>query len=151
MARYSQLNGRNIVLRILDTTETIQVLQERYGGLWLEYDLSGTYGDVGKKYSLEHDIFIDPSKPIDLDGDVCNSWTLNTTTGRYEPPFESPSYTEEDDNNGLSYFWDESAYQADNTTGWVKRIAPDLRPDAGTCYDEHGNPWNCGPTAADLI
>lgn len=149
MKRYSQLSGRNIVVKILDTNDSIATLQERYGGLWIDYEINETYGSIGRKYSLEHDIFIDPSKPIDVNGDVCNSWALNTVTGRYEPPFESPSYTEEDDDNGLSYYWHESEYQADNTTGWVK-MKTNLQPGAGTCYDEHGNPWDCSSTT-DLV
>ncbi|BCU96563.1 MAG: hypothetical protein CM15mV12_3360 [uncultured marine virus] len=38
---------------------------------------------------------------------------LNTTTGRYEPPIAQPY------SSNQRYEWDESAYQADNTQGWV--------------------------------
>jgi hypothetical protein len=38
------------------------------------------------------------------------SWTYNTTTFVWEPPIPKP------DGNAV---WDEYAYQADNTTGWV--------------------------------
>jgi hypothetical protein len=38
------------------------------------------------------------------------SWTYNTTTFVWEPPIPKP------DGNAI---WDEYAYQADNTTGWV--------------------------------
>ena len=55
----------------------------------------------------------------DLDAFYCSknhpSWTLNTTTFTWEPPIAKP------DGN---YQWDEDAYQADNTTGWV--AGPDL-------------------------
>jgi hypothetical protein len=40
------------------------------------------------------------------------SWTLDTNSMLWVAPLELPS-----DNN--KYYWDESAYQADNTTGWV--------------------------------
>lgn len=147
MTLYSQLNARSIVTKIAETTEPILILQERHGGLWIEHEINGTYGTIGKKYSVEHDIFIDASKPVDHDGDVCNSWTLNTTTGLYDPPFNFPELTQEQDTDGLSYYWDESAYQADTsnpkTEGWVLGNGPDLRPDHGTCYDENGNPFDC--------
>jgi len=38
------------------------------------------------------------------------SWTYNTTTFVWEPPIPKP------DGNAI---WDEYAYQADNTTGWI--------------------------------
>ena len=42
-----------------------------------------------------------------------NSWTLNQTTYLWEAPLTYPT-------DGLKYEWDEDAYQADNTTGWVE-------------------------------
>jgi len=41
-----------------------------------------------------------------------NSWTLNNTTYFWEAPLDYPD-------DGNEYMWDEDAYQADNTTGWV--------------------------------
>ena len=41
-----------------------------------------------------------------------NSWTLNTTSYLWEAPIDYPA-------DGNDYVWDEDAYQADNTTGWV--------------------------------
>lgn len=40
------------------------------------------------------------------------SWTLDNTTYIWHPPIPYPS-------DGQVYDWDEDAYQADNTTGWV--------------------------------
>ena len=42
-----------------------------------------------------------------------NSWTLNNTTYLWEAPLTYPT-------DGKVYRWDEDAYQADNTTGWVE-------------------------------
>lgn len=42
-----------------------------------------------------------------------NSWTLNNTTYLWEAPLTYPT-------DGNVYIWDEDAYQADNTTGWVE-------------------------------
>lgn len=41
------------------------------------------------------------------------SWTFNEATCSFVPPYEAP----EDDK---FYKWDEEAYQADNTQGWVE-------------------------------
>ena len=62
-------------------------------------------------YNSTYDIF-HPPQPYP-------SWsTLNTTTGCWEPPIPKP-----DDIDGefpIYYEWDEDAYQADNTQGWVQ-------------------------------
>ena len=46
------------------------------------------------------------------------SWTLNTSTGLWVPPIAMPTGQED------RYYWDESAYQADNTAGWTT-VNPD--------------------------
>jgi hypothetical protein len=71
------------------------------------------YPGIGWYYNSEHDIF-HPAKP-----DGCNSWTLNTTTGYWDPPIPQPELTEEQRELRSYYTWDEEAHQADNTTGWV--------------------------------
>ena len=91
-----------------------------YGG---EHKLGGTpfranYPGIGWYYSSEHDIFY-PPRPVDADGDTQNSWTLNTTTGHWDPPITQPELTEAQEEARSYYTWDESAYQADNTQGWV--------------------------------
>jgi hypothetical protein len=40
-----------------------------------------------------------------------DSWTLNSSTYLWEAPIAYPD-------DGNNYAWNESAYQADNTTGW---------------------------------
>jgi len=47
------------------------------------------------------------------------SWTLNTNTFDCEPPITHPELTTEEIEAGKWYNWDEDAYQADNTKGWV--------------------------------
>ena len=65
------------------------------------------YPSAGWTYDSTNDIFVDP-RPTDKDGDPCTSWTLNTTTGRYDPPSAAPSY---------QHVWDESA------SAWVDNYA----------------------------
>ncbi len=61
---------------------------------------------VGYKYDKTRDMFYE-AQPY-------ASWTLNNTTGLWSPPITMP--TDKDD----AYYWDESAYQADNTQGWTE-------------------------------
>ncbi len=60
---------------------------------------------VGGTYDATRDAFLPPHRHA--------SWTLNEETCVYDPPIPMP-------NDGNYYDWDESAYQADNTKGWVK-------------------------------
>ena len=57
-------------------------------------------------YDTTHDIFR-KNRPKDKDGEVCASWTLNTTTCLWEPPVAYPS-------DDKSYVWDET------TKSWVE-------------------------------
>ena len=66
--------------------------------------LRKNYAGIGFVYDSDKDAFYEP-QPF-------ASWTLNNTTCMWEPPNAQP-----DDDN--TYVWDESAYQADNTKGWV--------------------------------
>ena len=49
------------------------------------------------------------------------SWVRddNTRIVIWYPPLDPPSITQEQIDAGYYYEWDEDAYQADNTTGWV--------------------------------
>ena len=60
---------------------------------------------IGGTYDATRDAFLPPHRYA--------SWTLNEDTCVYDPPIDYP-------NDGKIYDWDESAYQADNTKGWVK-------------------------------
>ena len=60
---------------------------------------------VGGTYDATRDAFLPPH--------TYASWTLNEETCVYDPPIDMP-------NDGKYYDWDESAYQADNTKGWVE-------------------------------
>ena len=85
----------------------IQTSYNTHGGV---HALGGTplrknYAGVGFTYDANKDAFIPPQPYA--------SWTLNETTCLWESPLPYPT----DDS---LYNWDEDAYQADNTTGWVE-------------------------------
>ena len=63
----------------------------------------GNYAGIGFVYDEENDVFY-PPKPYD-------SWLLDETIWHWKPPIDGPD-------DGKEYYWNENAYQADNTKGW---------------------------------
>ena len=84
-------------------------------------NMRGHFPGVGALYDSTNDVFHVP-QPFP-------SWTLNTDTGYWEPPLARPTVTslgldlsptvEGETAEFVDARWDEAAYQADNTTGWV--------------------------------
>ena len=116
MAHFAKLGVGNIIERVevvsndIATTEQagVDFLNNLYGSrdVWKqtsyntkggEHILSGTpfrknYAGIGWKYDQTRDAFI-PPKPF-------NSWTLNETTCRWDPPVVKPD-------DGQRYNWNE--------------------------------------------
>ena len=142
MAHYAQLGVDNIVTRVwtvnnrdcmteggIEKDEIGQAyLKEHHGDLTLvkcSYNTQrgvhllggtpfrGNYPGVGWYYNSTHNIFHEP-RPKDKNGNPCASWTLNNTTGKYEPPITRPAGSV-----GSYSIWDETVYNGDNTKGWV--------------------------------
>lgn len=147
MANFAKLDSNNLVLSIVhvadETTATEGGIEREEIGLvelvkrtghyyWKQYSFNTFAGvhangksplranaaQVGWYYNPQYDIF-HPPQPVDDDGDGCTSFTLNTTTGFWDPPIPKPDLTEDQITNDLCYRWDESAYQENNTQGWV--------------------------------
>ena len=76
--------------------------RKNYAGIGFKYDGIGFY----------------PPQPY-------ASWTLNETTYMWDAPLDRPELTQEEIDSFSYYQWDEDAYQADNTTGWVL-ITPEV-------------------------
>ena len=82
-------------------------------------NMRGNYAGIGMKYMTgvatlgvgSTDVFM-PQQPH-------ASWTISTTEARWEAPLTAPTLTDDQVAAGSYYTWDESAYQADNTTGWT--------------------------------
>jgi hypothetical protein len=66
--------------------------------------LRKNYAGIGYIYDSDGDAFYAP-QPYP-------SWTLNESSCIWEAPIPIPD-------DGNRYEWDEDAYQADNTTGWI--------------------------------
>ena len=97
--------------------------------------LRGNYAGIGYTWDEDNNIFW-PKQPH-------ASWTKNTTTASWDAPITYPSVT----NDGAdpvvwSYniYWDETAYQADNTTGWKATKSND-EADPKTVYNWNGSAW----------
>ena len=70
------------------------------------------YAGIGYSYNAALDAFV-PPQPHD-------SWTLDNETADWVSPLgAAPELTEAEVEARSFYRWDEEAYQADNTTGWV--------------------------------
>ena len=139
MAHFAQLDENNVVTQVIvvsndDTsdsngteTESIGVAfcqkllgadtnwkQTSYNG-----NMRGNYAGIGMKYMSgvatlgvgSTDVFM-PAQPY-------ASWTISTTEAQWEAPITQPTLTDEQIAAGSYYTWNESAYQADNSTGWT--------------------------------
>ena len=88
--------------------------QHRLGGT----PFRGNYAAIDHTWDAENEIFW-PEQPFP-------SWTKDISNAKWISPLgEPPALTAEEEaqNEAIThswhYVWDESAYQADNTTGWV--------------------------------
>jgi len=131
MAHYAFLNEENIVTEVItgideDNTDTLPegfasweawyadfrgqtCKRTSYNTFENSHLLGGTpfrgnYAGIGMTYDTDNDVFYLP-QPY-------GSWTLSSNWP-WEAPIAYPT-------DGLYYYWDEDAYQADNTTGWVE-------------------------------
>lgn len=81
------------------------------------------YAGIGYSFSEELNAFIPPS-PFP-------SWVLVEETADWVSPLgAAPTLTEEQITSRSFYRWNEDAYQADNTTGWVLETPPAPEPEA---------------------
>ena len=131
MAHFAELNENNEVLRVIvvdnnDTSNSdgeeieqigISFLKGLFGNNtnWKQTSYNGNirvrYAGRGDVYDETLNAFV-PPKPY-------NSWTLNSTTADWEAPITKPELTQEQEDSGYLYYWDETAYHQDNTTGWI--------------------------------
>tara|TARA_R110002167_G_scaffold319973_1_gene525825 strand:+ start:314 stop:694 length:381 start_codon:yes stop_codon:yes gene_type:complete len=80
---------------------------------------AGTYkqtsynGNIRKQYAMVGGTY-DPVRNEYVDIKDFASWTLNATND-WTAPLVKPEG---------NYYWDEDAYQVDNTTGWVEYVEP---------------------------
>ena len=137
MAHFCMLDENNVVTQVIvvaneDTSDSNGVEVEEIGVAfckkllgadtrWKQTSYNNNfrvrYAGISYLYSEELDAFIAP-KPFE-------SWVLNEETADWESPVgPAPELTEAQVEARSFYVWDEDAYQADNTTGWVLETPP---------------------------
>jgi hypothetical protein len=131
MAHFAQLDSNNVVTRVIVipnssltrsgvTSESygVEYLRELFSNQALSFkqtSYSGSIRDrfagIGSTYDPSLDIFINP-KPFP-------SWVKNSTGDDWVSPLgAAPEVTVTNDPPAF-YVWDEDAYNADPTTGWI--------------------------------
>ena len=130
MAHFAKLDENNVVTQVIvvddndiidphtgqeDEIIGIAFCKKTFGGNWKQTSynarIRGFYAGIGFTYNAALDAFI-PPQPFP-------SWTLDNDTANWVSPLgAAPALTEEQQEARSEYFWNEDAYQADNTTGW---------------------------------
>ena len=127
MSHFAEIDENNVVVQVIvaeqdfiDTLEGtwVQTSYNTRGGKHYDQDgnvdgdgLRKNYAGIGFTYDADRDAFI-PPQPF-------ASWLLNEDTCWWESPIAMPELTDADREAGKYHIWDEDAYQADNTQGWV--------------------------------
>jgi len=131
MAHFAKLDENNIVTQVIVVSNVdivdpntgqeeeiygIAFCKKLLGGTWKQTSYNGNirkrYAGVGYSYNAALDAFVPPQPHA--------SWTLDNETADWVSPLgAAPALTEAEEEAGSYYIWNEDAYQADNTTGWV--------------------------------
>ena len=139
MAHFAQLDGNNIVTQVIvvgnsDTADVNGVESESIGVAFCQSllgaetnwkqtsyngNMRGNYAGIGMKYMTGVATLGVGSTDVFISEQPHASWTISTTEARWEAPLTEPTLTDEQRAAGSYYAWDESAYQADNSTGWT--------------------------------
>jgi len=131
MAHFAKLDENNVVTQVIvvsnddikdphtgqeDEIIGIAFCKKLLGGNWKQTSYNNNmrvrYAGIGYSYNAELDAFVAP-QPF-------ASWTLDNATADWVSPLgAAPDLTDAEVEARSYYRWDEDAYQADNTTGWV--------------------------------
>ena len=107
MAKYARIHS--LTKKVVKVIEAESSVIENFSDneLWVitSVELTKKIAAVGDSYDVENNHFKSPQPYA--------SWTFNTTSWSWVPPITMPTQSDVE-----VYEWDESAHQADNTTGW---------------------------------
>jgi len=157
MAHYAFLDNNNIVTEVIpgrNENELDTDWEQYYGNVRSQvckrtsYHTEGgvhknggtpfrkNFAFIGYTYDEGRDAFIPPQD--------YPSWTFNETSCRWDPPIAKPTVITEDTSNPMTWsyieYWDEEAYQADNTKGWYANKSNDFG-DPQVTYEWNGTAW----------
>ena len=139
MAHFAKLDENNIVTQVIvvsnddctdphtgqeDEVLCIAFCKKLLGGNWKQTsynnNMRGNYAGIGYKYHSGVATLGVGSTDVFLPAQPHASWTISTTAAEWVSPLgAAPALTDAEIAAGKYYQWDESAYQADNSTGWV--------------------------------
>ena len=140
MAHFAQLDDNNVVTQVIvvgnsDTADVNGVESENIGVAFCQSllgadtnwkqtsyngNMRGNYAGIGMKYMTGVATLGVGSTDVFISEQPHASWTISTTEARWVSPLgDAPALTDDQIAAGSYYTWDESAYQADNTTGWT--------------------------------
>ena len=140
MAHFARLDENNIVIQVIvvdnnrclnsdgEEEESIGIAfcQELFGSdtIWKQtsynHRIRNHYASGGWMYNPTLDAFV-PPKPYE-------SWVLDSETMSWVSPLGSAPELTDADGSSSYYIWNEDAYQADNTTGWVLEVPLRFKP-----------------------
>ena len=139
MAHFAQLDSNNVVTNVIvisndditdingNEAESIGVAfcQKLVGSdtNWKQTSynskMRGNYAGIGYTYMSNVATLGVGSTDVFISQQPYASWSIGVGTAQWYAPIPEPALTD-DQIAAMSYYtWDESAYQADNTTGWV--------------------------------
>ena len=140
MAHFAQLDDNNVVTQVIvvgnsDTADVNGVESENIGVAFCQKlfgadtnwkqtsynaNMRGNYAGIGMKYMTGVATLGVGSTDVFIEEQPYASWTISTTEAEWVSPLgDAPALTDEQRAAGSYYTWDETAYQADNTTGWT--------------------------------
>jgi len=139
MAHFAQLDSNNVVTQVIvvsndDTSDSNGVETESIGVAFCQKllgadtnwkqtsyngNMRGNYAGIGYTYMENVATLGVGSTDIFVSQQPYASWTIDTTAAQWKAPLTEPTLTDDQIAAGSRYEWDESAYQADNSTGWV--------------------------------
>ena len=139
MAHFAQLDDNNVVTQVIvvgndDTSDSNGVEVESIGVAFCQKllgadtnwkqtsyngNMRGNYAGIGYTYMSNVATLGVGSTDIFISQQPYASWTIDTTAAQWKAPITQPTLTDDQIAAGSYYTWDESAYQADNTTGWT--------------------------------
>ena len=139
MAHFAQLDSNNVVTNVIvvgndDTSDVNGVEVESIGVAFCQkiigsdtnwkqtsYNdrMRGNYAGIGMTYMTNVATLGVGSTDIFIEQQPDASWTIGVSTATWYAPIPEPALTDDQRSSGSYYSWDESAYQADNTTGWI--------------------------------
>ena len=140
MAHFAKLDSNNVVTQVIvvsndDTSDVNGTEVESIGVAFCQKllgadtnwkqtsyngNMRGNYAGIGYTYMSNVATLGVGSTDIFISQQPHASWTVGVNTASwYSPLGDAPALTDDQMAAGSLYSWDESAYQADNTKGWV--------------------------------